>query len=308
MRRFADGYIPDEIQAEKAAKAGKVSHRDLLLSHAAPWDATDQPPVTTWDSFAEYLTTAPEGDSFFEWWRNCRYSETFYASQQSQPNCAGFALANATTATLIHQIATKYSEQRLERLNPMATWVISKNGSTRGGQTISAICMAGNKYGNFTDTVAGRYNEQNRYYEWTKHIEEAKQRQVGICLFEGTRDELGEAIVLAMRLGHGVVIGNYNAVSGTRQDENGMFVATLGGRWAHATAFAGYRKVNGTEYVFWINSHGNIYDGNKTPRFGAWMDRDTLERFVNSVYCDVAFITYAEAPYISDAPTLSIGE
>jgi hypothetical protein len=310
MSRFQNGYIPDREQEIIANSFGHPSDRQLLRDKAVQWDATDQPPVTSWDSWADYLATAPEREEFFQWWKACDVQTLFYNSQLHLPCCTGFAMSNATTATLIHQIAQKFSEQKAERINPMATWTVSKNGSTKGGQTISAIMRAGNEGGNYTDAVAGTYNCQNRFDDWASPEQqaEAAKRQIGIALFEGHRNELGEAIVLAQRLGHAVVVGNENAVSNTKRDANGVAVAQIWSRWMHATAFAGYQKREGEEYVFWINSHGNIYhaeDG--TPDFGCWMSRKILERFLSGVYCDACFITYAEAPFDETIhPTLEI--
>ena len=310
MKVFLDGYIPDVLQAETAARAGKPSDRERLLDLAAPWDGEKIPPVSAWSDYSRWLekkAISHTADASFQWWKIPHALDFFTPSQEQQPNCAGFALANAYTATLLHQIGGCWSEQLPAKINPMATWVMSKEGSDIGGQTISAIALAGNAIGNYTVELAGEYDQQNRYRQWRNLTVEASERQIGVSLFDGEPEELPRAILNAQKSGCAVIFGNSKAVSGTHTDGNGVICATLGGSWSHATCFAGYQRVNGTEYVYWLNSHGNIYatDGT-TPAFGCWMDAATLERFCRSRFCDAAFLTYAEAPYALDVePTLN---
>ena len=300
MMTYQDGYIPDVVQAQAAAKVGQPSDRERLLDLASPWDVSDIPPVTTWETFASWLNEKAQGatgDAYFQWWQLPHALDYFTPSQEQLPDCAGFAMANAYTATLLHQVA-QWSEQLPAKINPMATWVMSKDGSTVDGQTISAIALAGNTVGNYTTEVAGEYDQKNRYSQWRKDTEKAALRQIGVSLYEGKRNDLPQAILDAQKLGRAVIVGNNWAISGTHTDRNGVICATIGGMWAHATCIAGYQRVGSTEYVYWINSHGNIYETDgTTPAFGCWMDAATLERFCHSRYCDAAFVTYAEAPY-----------
>ncbi|MCL2624401.1 MAG: hypothetical protein FWD31_12125, partial [Planctomycetaceae bacterium] len=91
--------------------------------------------------------------------------------------------------------------------------------------------------------------------------------------------DLASQIIECCRAGLGVAFGNSTAVSGSTTDSNSVKVAVIRGNWAHATHFTSYRIVNGTEYVFWVNSHGPIY-GNSSegePADGAWMTRKMVD-------------------------------
>ena len=308
------GYIPDVVQAADARKRGVKSDRDIMLELAAPWDATDIPPVADWSSYAdvldEYSGQYPSARIVNPWWQHCDVGKLFVPSQGSMPNCAGFAMSNAYMTTLISQIARQFSEQVPTRMNPMAAWMVSKGGSTSGGQTISAIATTGNRWGNCPASLIGEYDDGRRldYMRVKSYAEDAGKHQIGISLYEGASDALPGSVVKACRMGRSVIVGNSVAVRGADKDGNGLLCARLGGYWSHATAFAGYIRVGTTDYVFWINSHGNIYPTDGTPAFGAWMDYPTLQRFLGGQYSDAAFVTYAEAPYNpSLKPTLVLG-
>jgi len=45
-----------------------------------------------------------------------------------------------------------------------------------------------------------------------------------------------------------------------------------------------YREVNGTEYIGWVNSHGERYKSSDEgePADMCWMNRDLVERFVST--------------------------
>lgn len=300
---FLDGYIPDVIQAKEAHEAGRPSDRETVLSLAVPWDASDVPPVVEWESFSGSLESLPDVES--RWWEGCNPAELFTASQEYRPNCAGFSEANAALMRTLIQSQSQFSEQKPERFNPMALWQLSKGGSVRGGQTISAMAKYGNEVGNFLASDLGNYDPAQTFATTTEvQKENASKHQIGVCLYEGSNPT--EAILTACRKGFTVFIGNSRAVSGSEKDSNGMTVARLGGIWSHATAFGGYLKINGKEYVFWVNSHGNIYVTQDAPTFGCWMDEETLNRFCSSSFCDVAIVTYVESPYdLTLKPTLN---
>jgi hypothetical protein len=121
--------------------------------------------------------------------------------------------------------------------------------------------------------------------------------QFGACRLQGK--DLVSKIILCLRAGLVVCIGNSVRVSGCTVDKNNMRVAALGGMWAHATLLDGYIVVNGTVYLHWTNSHGHRYkskDRFNSPESGCWMTVETLERFCGGRYADAFCIYRAEAP------------
>lgn len=288
------GCIPNSKDPEAMAE---------VAIKEAPWDAFEKPPVSTWKSFKDFLEAQP--DQTVNWFEKVDPYEYFTPSQSYRPNCAGFAMANAATCALISQKENRFSEQVLAKFNPFVTWIKSKNGSVSGGQSIAGIAIAGNDYGNYLVQDVGDYNP-DRVIRTTQpeEDEDALQHQIGYCLYDG--NEPWEAILLACRKGYACFVGNGRAVGGCSRDPNGVPVANLSGSWSHATAFAGYQVVNGIQYVFWINSHGDIYESDGfTPRFGCWMSESILRTFMASSFNDCAIVTYTEAPYNTEIiPTL----
>ena len=289
-----NGCIPNTKTPEALAE---------IAIKEAPWDSFEKPPVSTWKSFKEFLEAQP--DQSVNWFEKVDPYEYFTLSQSYRPNCAGFAMANAATAALISQVNNRFSEQQLAKFNPFVTWIKSKNGSVSGGQSIAAIALAGNEYGNYLVQDVGEYNP-DRIIRTTQPEEDddALQHQIGYTIYDGDRP--WEAILLACRKGYACFVGNSRAVGGSSRDPYGVPVANLSGSWSHATAFAGYQVVNGIKYVFWINSHGDIYESDGfTPRFGCWMSESILQMFMNSSFNDLAIVTYTEAPYNTEiTPTL----
>ena len=313
-RQSCYGCIPNTNTPEAVAS---------ILSSAVPWDGGDVPPVVSWKSFSEQLEQKPDIEA--DWWTGIDLNKHFTASQSYRPNCAGFAKANASECALLLQRKYRYSEQKVEKINPMVCWQLSKGGSVAGGQSIAEMASAGNQYGNFLVSDVGEYDPAVVFNRTEKKADEnALAHQDSICLYDG--NDPASAILLICRKGYSCFVGNSNAVAGVKIDENGVRVAVLGGYWAHAGAFAGFKIVNGKLYVFWLNSHGNIYnakpgepsvtfadgalvpvksyacsnmvaDFDGTPAFGAWMDEPTLRRFMSSSFNDLCAIPYTEAPY-----------
>jgi hypothetical protein len=188
---------------------------------------------------------------------------------------------------------------RFVPINPLAMWVRTKNWSMSGGQSMSKVMTGGNKFGNYPVQLVGEYRTRLTKTMISKihaAADEATLHQFGACRLQG---DLVSKIVLCLRAGFVVPIGNSVRVTGTRTDKNGMRAAVLGGKWSHATLLDGYVVVNDTVYVHWTNSHGNRYTGADrfdAPASGCWMTLDTLKRFCSGRYCDAFCIYRAEAP------------
>jgi hypothetical protein len=199
---------------------------------------------------------------------------------------------------------------RFVRINPLAMWVRTKNWSMSGGQTMSKVMLGGNQFGNYPVQLVGEYSthlSRDLASKIQHATDEARHHQFGACRITtadrkrepATVSPLVSKIILCLRAGMVVCIGNSVRVSGCKTDKNGMRIATLGGTWSHATLLDGYMVVNGTVYVHWTNSHGNRYkekDRFDSPESGCWMTVDTLEQFCSGRYTDVFCIYRAEAP------------
>lgn len=277
---------------------------------AIPWDAEDKPRLCTWETLKPYLESRvalneASPKNLKMWWEiatklGFEPEELLIPTQGSIGSCAGVSYFDRCyLIQLLKQVGNHFSEQKVVRVNALATWLKSKGWSRWGGQTISAVVKEGVETGVYAVENVGEYS-----YSWynrslaDKFLPEAEKRQMGACLVPDKENKV-DVIRLALKAGHVVEIGNSVAVSdGTKTDKNGVACVTCSGGWSHATMFSEYKVVNDTEYFRWENSHGKIYPNNaEEPRIGAWMTLDTLRRFTSSSFCDLAVVTYVEAPY-----------
>ncbi len=280
-----------------------------IKSMAVPWDGNldDIPDVVQWDSFEEVLSGLPQIET--QWWKKYDWKEYFVPSQDFRPCCAGFAMANAAMARTLIQTAFQFSEQKPEKFNPFLTWLLSKGGSPWGGQSIGAMAKYGNEIGNFLVADIGEYDPRNLSTSRSKQANtNAAKHQICYTIYEGK--DPASAILDACSKGFTCFIGNDREVAdGTFLDSNGVECVQLSGRhWSHAQAHVGYKVVNGTQYVFWLNSHGPIYSSNDgTPDIGGWMPEETLREHMGGTFADLAIIIYSECPYDPTIkPTLNV--
>jgi hypothetical protein len=191
---------------------------------------------------------------------------------------------------------------RFVLINPLAMWVLTKNWSMSGGQSMSKVMTGGNRFGNYPVQNVGNYTTKLTPDLKNKIIatsDTALLHQFGACRLPSRGKDLAAKIVPCLRAGMVVCIGNSIRVTGSIVDKNGMRVAVLGGTWAHATLFDGYIIVNGVIYLHWTNSHGNRYKGKDrfdSPESGGWMPIGTLEQFCGGRYVDAFCIYRSEAP------------
>jgi hypothetical protein len=269
--------------------------------------------IVSWDSFEHYAREkANEMDKIRAagwlvlWWVIARHLRiSLWDSNQGQlGSCAGWSAANGHMITVLYQMML--GAFRFVLINPLAMWVRTKNWSMSGGQSMSKVMTGGNAFGNYPVAQIGNYStrltaELKQKIESTANV--ATHHQFGACRLSQTAAELVAKIILCLRAGMVVCIGNSVRVSGCTNDKNGMRVAILGGTWAHATLFDGYIVVNGTVYLHWTNSHGNRYKGKDrfdSPESGCWMTVDMLTQFCSGRYVDAFCIYRAEAPVDTD--------
>lgn len=211
-------------------------------------------------------------------------SDRLYWSQGGIGSCMSHSNTFAFQCSTLIEIALG-TPLKYHSLNPIVPFYLSKGGSLRGGQTVSEMSDYTNRNGQYSEEWVGDDN-QSVPDNYKDYEEKAKSFQNGLCYLEKEDpEEIADSIIRACHAGLSWSYGNTHAVSGSKMDENGIKIATLGGRWAHATSFSSYRKVKDTEYIFWQNSHGPIYDQSDEgePADGAWMPRKTLVRFCQSI-------------------------
>jgi len=242
------------------------------------------------------------------WWVIAKHLKIpIWASfQGALGSCAGWAVANGHMMLVLYQMML--GAFRFTLINPLAMWARTKLWSLRGGQSMLKVMMGGNQYGNYPVRWVGPYSTQLSRETMSKieaAKDEARLHQFGACRISqaagGGRlaaTEIAKRIILCLRAGMVVPIGNSVRVSGCRTDGNGMRVAIFGGTWMHATVFDGYVVVNGTVYLHWTNSHGDRYKGAdryESPESGCWMTVEQLVQFCSGRYVDALVLYRAEA-------------
>jgi len=299
------GYIPDEFVPTDVAEFDALTQK---------YEQTGQPSIVAWESLAPQVgEQAAAMDKIRAagwrvlWWDIARFCKVpIWESDQGQlGSCAGWSAANGYMITVLYQMML--GAFRFVRINPLAMWVRTKNWSMSGGQSMSKVMVGGNRFGNYPVQRVGEYSiklTKDTISKIDHASDEATLHQFGACRLAQERggaslSVLVERIVLCLRAGMVVCIGNSVRVSGSSIDGNGMRVATLGGTWSHATLLDGYVVVNGTVYLHWTNSHGYRYPGADrygAPESGCWMNVKTLTQFCSGRYCDAFCIYRAEAP------------
>ena len=289
-----------------------------LAGLEAPWDATDQPVLAEYASLKPWLEEKAETNDRLRkqgglkpWWEVCEKMkldplEIVLPSQGSIGSCAGVSyFDHCYQIQLLKQIASG-SEQTIEPVNALTTWLVSKGWSRGGGQSISAVVREGCQTGVFPASMVGKYSAS--WYDRSaaaEHTADAQKRQMGASLVPDSADKV-EAALLALRAGHVVEFGQNVAIRGTDTDANGVTVLTLGGSWSHATMASEIVIINGTVYVRIENSHDSIYASALGPKIGGLMTLDTFKRYVGGNWCDVAIVTHVESPYdLTLLPTLT---
>jgi hypothetical protein len=299
---FVDGCLPQtdediELVAELQSRA--ISFPTLYNQ--------GEMPVISWDTaFENYI--AWRGDniemmlndksrSVFPW-RVLQHlpdeykgtiSDKLYFSQGSRPSCMGHADDFAYRSSILSAIGLG-APLRYEVTNPYPLWWLSKNKSERGGQSVGKMSKAANEIGHFTMSSAGTNNtaistefeqNSNRIMQLSKKYQSAL-----VYLTAETSAGLADQVFNICRAGFGIALGNSTAVNGSTVDSNNVQVATLGGRWAHATSFNSWMVRRGTPYVFWTNSHGKIYTKATfgEPHDGCWMTLPTCTTFLSTAF------------------------
>jgi len=211
-------------------------------------------------------------------------SDRLYWSQGNIGSCMGHSDSFAHHSSVLYWIA-RGAPLKYCPINPLVTWAITKGGSLRGGQTVSEMAKGANEIGHFIERLVGT-NNLAMPSNYKQYLDEALKYQSAIMFLDFRGDDLCDEIFACCAAGLSVAVGNSNAVSGASIDKNGVKLAIVSGSWAHATHFTAYRKVNGTEYIGWVNSHGSRYKSSDEgePADMAWMDRKAASKFCSTMH------------------------
>lgn len=270
------------------------------------WEAFEKPPVCAYREFRDYI----ESQSSLiqaQCEKSCYWAHTianyfgfpmWKSNQGNLGSCTSFAVKNASHALMLIQKA-KHASLRFEEINPFHTFVLSKNGSTSGGQSLSGIANAYNDFGAFAISDVGEYNdrESGRVKISNEAYDNAEKRQIGFTEVTDNYDFVEEIIFLSKNRVP-CIVGNYNLIGDSTIDSNGVRCGVITGNGSHATAFmGGYRKKNGREYVLYAQSWGNTFKGGDDetlPGFMTWVSTSVLKQFVRSSFFDLFPLTYVE--------------
>lgn len=294
------GYIPNSLTPLETA-----SFREQV----APWDENDRPPICDYSDFRKSIEAREaethELNEKYCFWPHViadRLAVPMWESNQGRlGSCTSFGVKNASHCKMMIQLA-KNAEMRFDEYNPFQTFALSKNGSTTGGQSLSAIANAYNSHGAFSIADVGRYDAGERgssvFSLKDEVVKNAKNRQVGFSEIDVSEYNAVEELFFLSKNHVPCIIGNYNLIKKSTVDENGVRLGVVGGRGAHCTATGGaYRKKGGKEYILYCQSWGDTFSGGDDPLlpcFMTWIDRETLADFLDSSFLDIFAITYAE--------------
>ena len=303
------------LEQDDEARELENTLKENAIDFSSLWEKEEMPVIKFEGAFTDWLNKEAsqcdqlrkEGHCTLPWVvlnnlsEDQKRSSRLYWSQGSLGSCMGHADAFAHHSATLSQIGRGVPFV-YESFNPVVTWAITKGGSLWGGQTVSEMADGANKLGHYPERLVGENNQ--RLPDYREHQETAKKYQSALSFLPtSSTEELAEAAFLCCRAGLAVAYGQSRAVNGAKEDKNGIKVATLGGSWAHATHVTAFRIVNGTEYVFWVNSHGARYGQSEEgePADGAWMDKKTFQLFMSgsSAY-GAPYVVLPEIPWKKD--------
>lgn len=314
------GCIPAYMQADNAARYGMKSDVDTIAELAAPWDGYAKPSIITWNkTWEDWLTEEAESfDSLREygelppvWDIASEYGydlEKLCMTIQQRNDCTAWGTSRAAICLALFQKKLGM-EADVEQLNPSGIYVYSSGDKPQAGmhvadngRTIYRIAQTACEIGNFTTADIGAYKGETAYSNlMLASVKDAEQNQLGfVYVGNRTAEQLADIVILSLRACRPAIIGNDIALrDGTRKDSNGVYVSDVSGSWGggHCTAAVDYKRVNGKDYVWIYNSHGNIYpSGDGSPAGGTYVTREGLIRYLSGSFADVMPTTYIERP------------
>lgn len=312
-KALTHGCLPVDEFAEKCFD--KLAEESVTFS--AAWDDPTARVIRFGDDFVAWRkseieandTLRESGHSILPWDVARAFGIAFssvYYTQGARPSCMGHADAFAWHSMLLSAIG-RGDPLVYEPINAMYTWAISLGGRINTGQSVAEMADAACKVGHFPIKIIGGDNQNYSKSKADAALESAKKYQSSVLFLPQKNADLANEIIQSCRAGLAVSFGNSTAVSGSEIDGNGVKIARIRGTWAHATHFAGYRTVNGDEYIGWINSHGARYKSSDEgePADMCWMTRSQVEAMCATMArYGAPYIVFAESQIKSNRSIL----
>lgn len=250
------------------------------------WREDGEPPVISWDSAFEELVTerikfadefARRGICLWPWRvfdslpKERKLGGELVWSQGMIPSCSMHGAAHGFQFMNLVEIAMGAPICYVP-LNPIYAFSEARGGDLSGGLTLLEAARQVNERGMYSAVLVGSDNKSVDKHLLEKNRWAAKERQAAIVFLE---DDFVERIFRAARAGFFVVFGSGTVYTGAGRDKNGVKVMKGTTRGGHAQCLGAWREVDGTEYVWLQNSHGEIYGKGDEgePESGAWLDR-----------------------------------
>lgn len=252
----------------------------------ATWDSTFDKQLAKWaDLRAKYKSRGLNLDPwniFKVIPKKQKKSDSLFWNQGNRPSCAAHGSAHAYECATIMAIALG-APLIYDAVNPIYSFYLARGGNYNGGVDLITMYREVNSNGFYPVSVAGTDNITIKDSILNQQKEEAKKHQAGIIPIEGRPDELVDKIFRACRGLCSICFGSGIFYSSATKDSNGVKVMTSRQSGGHAQAFTAWKEVNGTEYIFNINSHGPNYTGDSSPDFGAWITKDILATYAKDM-------------------------
>lgn len=271
------------------AAANAVSMPDYL------WREEGEMPVLKWDQhFDEWLDHRialadlyrDRGYSLLPWSvfdalpDTAKHSQIFAWNQGTVPSCSMHGAAHAYQTAMLTAIALG-APLFYEAMNPIYSFYGARNGNLNGGLDLWTAADWINRNGMIPASIAGEDNQSVRQ-ENLKFLDRGKKWQAGIVLIE---DQFEEKIVRACRGLCSVSFGSGRLFMSSYTDRNGVKVMDGIRQGGHAQCLTGYRKIGNSDYLFNVNSYGNIYgvSDEGEPACGAWLGREQLRVYTEDM-------------------------
>lgn len=286
--RCLNGCIP--LSAEGRKLLERAADRAVSMPEYL-WERQGEMPVIKWDDrFEKWLDRridlarryAEHGFCLHPWeiYRSVpatvRRADIFAWDQGPLPSCSMHGAAHAYQCATLTAIALG-APLFYEAFNPVYPFYGARGGNLDGGLDLWTAADWVNRKGLLPVSVAGSDNLHVRP-EIVGLLDRGIQWQGAIVLIE---DDFAEKILRACHALCAVSFGSGRLFTRSRIDRNGIKVMDGAASGGHAQCFAGYRTYRGTEYLFNLNSHGEVYgvSDEGEPASGAWVTREHLNAY-----------------------------
>ena len=279
---------PRRKELERAA-ADAVSMPEYL------WQRQADMPVVKWDAYFEKWLDrrialadayAARGFCLHPWEifralpESARRGNIFAWDQGNLPSCSMHGAAHAYQCATLTAIALG-APLYYESFNPIYPFYGARGGDLSGGLDLWTAADWVNRRGMTPVSLVGPDNLRVRR-ENIPLIDEARKWQGAIVLIE---DDFERKIFRACRALCSVSFGSGRLFTRSRIDGGGVKVMDGAASGGHAQCFTAWRAIGGTEYIFNLNSHGDIYGATAEgePAAGAWVTAEHLEVYARDM-------------------------